>query len=859
MKIRHIILFFIFSIVVLTLQYIRGGFKPIIFHDSPYPLDSISLANEFSSVWRDIANFGYFDPTGVPLSLFYLFISPLQLLFGNILISQFVFLLIIFNVALISMYQLSKGIGLNEKFALLSSLLYVANPYSIFYVWRILNANVFLYAVAPLVILSIIKIIDNKNIKKYIFLLLISMFIAFPAFTNLAWYVSLLLNCLVISFSYSLINYGKLRIKNFLIILILLLLPFLGYFYTLYVYQSALTFQFNTETSKTFFQFNTQHINLLTIFSLTGIPPLYEKIEWFPFEYVYRLKFLAGIMGVLVGFLISILLLTKNHKSYPLIVLLLVLSIFLFQDTGYAILRNFPKILLAFRDPFHKIGWGIVLSLAVLVSLSLQEIKIKKNIISASLLGLVILLLIYWGFPVFLGYFVPLYVKNEDIRLPAFTNLPDEYSEALSYLKQDYDIKNGARVLVYPFTNILWCETDEYWGNDILRLFGISSISTLSHVNSKEEIKFLLDLQDTKTLEDPYYINFIAKLGVKYILLRKHPCESHLQTIVKDIERKVFNNSNLIKVGENDHYLLFKIRKLNSTLFSIITPSALPNESFKVFFNEIKGISSPRDLGWILGKEKELIIIKPVENAKNFTWIDMNYLNFKDYSFYDFIGITVINPRELKIWLDIRTKDWNSGPIFPYNISFTNGATKYIFKVSKLEGASPSEIDRMFINFELKFPQPILVESLEFFNVKYNLKDFLTSDSLSYKKISPTKYFVSIQNVSKPYYLIFSMAYDKGWKIYVDNKQIPEEYHFIANGFINGWYINKTGNYTLIVEYTPQRLYNISLVISGLTFASSILYLFYDWRRSKKDKWALALEKKISKIIGGIKHAKKKK
>src|SRR5919197_616225 len=132
----HYFLFVLISFMSLYLQYSAGNFKPIIFHDSPYPVDTLSLVKKFSSPWRDIANFGYFDPSGTFLSLWYLYLSPFYLLANNLVITQFVFLFIICNVALFSCYVLARFVGIDKIFSILAAISYLANPFSVFYIWR---------------------------------------------------------------------------------------------------------------------------------------------------------------------------------------------------------------------------------------------------------------------------------------------------------------------------------------------------------------------------------------------------------------------------------------------------------------------------------------------------------------------------------------------------------------------------------------------------------------------------------------------------------------------------------------------------------------------------------------------------
>jgi len=837
-KIDYVIFFLAFSTAVLSVQYMKGGFKLIIFHDSPYPIDPISMVSKFSSIWRDIANFGFYDPTGVPLTFLYLLISPLQLLFGdNVLIPQFLFLLTIFNIALLSMYFLSKEIGLSKKNAILSSILYIANPYSIFYVWRILNTNLFLYAVAPSIILSILKIVDCENVKKYCLLLLIGAVFAFPAFANPAWYVSLLIVSFVISLSWSVIRRLNLKLlmRTLLTVSVFLILPFIGYFSPILFFQNPFTISSSIESAMMFFKFNTQHINLLRIFSLTNLSPLYEEVKWYPFEEVYRSDVLSMVFGVFVGCIIAILLFTKEQKSYPFIVTIITLSALSLPTTGLFIMEKIPWLLLAFRDPSHKLGWGIALSLALLIPLGLQKVKLvllkKKLSIVAFLLALI--LLSYWSFPIFTGQFVPLDVKNGNLNFSAF-GLPNEYMEAISYIKQDEDTQNGARVLIYPFASILWSSTEGYWGNDILRFSGISTISTLAHVNFRGEEEVLLNLQDQRIINDLNYVNYISRLGIKYILVRKDFCENYLQPSVRFIIESLSNKSNLMKIIENNCYILFKVINQKSTLFSLIIPSEPLNKSFKVNFDELEGVSTPIFFNWSLEKRGSAVILRPLDGATNYTWIDMNYLSFNDDSYYDFIRVEISNSTGItNVVLSFRSKEGESGFILPCTISLENETVVYLFKINKLEGIRPSDLNRIFINFNFKTPQSVFVKSFEFLNTKLSFRDFLTSLSLSYKKLSSTQYIVNLpSNINKkPFYLIFSESYDPGWKVYISGQQIPEENHFIAIGFANGWYINNVENKDhkesseILIEYAPQKWFCDGLVVSLLIFTGCVLYL----------------------------------
>ncbi|MFH2058579.1 MAG: hypothetical protein ABIJ59_06735 [Pseudomonadota bacterium] len=78
---------------------------------------------------------------------------------------------------------------------------------------------------------------------------------------------------------------------------------------------------------------------------------------------------------------------------------------------------------------------------------------------------------------------------------------------------------------------------------------------------------------------------------------------------------------------------------------------------------------------------------------------------------------------------------------------------------------------------------------------------------------------------------------------------ISDNYHWMANGFANSWWVMldelKKEYYTvnsddsfdleMIIEFEPQRLFNIGLFIGILTILSCILYLVYSEVRGKKN------------------------
>ena len=67
-------------------------------------------------------------------------------------------------------------------------------------------------------------------------------------------------------------------------------------------------------------------------------------------------------------------------------------------------------------------------------------------------------------------------------------------------------------------------------------------------------------------------------------------------------------------------------------------------------------------------------------------------------------------------------------------------------------------------------------------------------------------------------------------------KPLPENKHQVVNGYANSWFITPEdsagkSDYEIIIEFWPQRLFYVGLVISGIAFLSCVFLGFYFYRR----------------------------
>ncbi len=144
----------------------------------------------------------------------------------------------------------------------------------------------------------------------------------------------------------------------------------------------------------------------------------------------------------------------------------------------------------------------------------------------------------------------------------------------------------------------------------------------------------------------------------------------------------------------------------------------------------------------------------------------------------------------------------------------------------------------------------------------FNISDRqLRNPSLTFKRINPTKYAIHIES-TQPFFLVFSESYHLQWKLFIDNSTtsiesiidykntnvkeglfdlrfnprdisytfmtpINDKTHFIANGYANAWYINKTGSYDIILYFLPQNYFYIGLFITLTSVGICLIYIFY--------------------------------
>lgn len=206
------------------------------------------------------------------------------------------------------------------------------------------------------------------------------------------------------------------------------------------------------------------------------------------------------------------------------------------------------------------------------------------------------------------------------------------------------------------------------------------------------------------------------------------------------------------------------------------------------------------------------IVLRPGKNSLNF----LNYANavryedlnvsfgFRDFKTVKFESkIKIDLPREgnydVKMYPEMQNISLNG---LPFNINAAGEKNIYFKKGEK----------------EFSFSEPLEEDFFISLAKKREEKSVSADDpKLKFEMLKPVKYKIESES-HEPFFLVFNESFHPGWRLSVNKKPLSKN-HFSANAYANGWYIDETGKNEIILEYFPQRLFNIGALISSFTFA----------------------------------------
>jgi hypothetical protein len=107
---------------------------------------------------------------------------------------------------------------------------------------------------------------------------------------------------------------------------------------------------------------------------------------------------------------------------------------------------------------------------------------------------------------------------------------------------------------------------------------------------------------------------------------------------------------------------------------------------------------------------------------------------------------------------------------------------------------------------------------------------------IEYEYIKPGHYKVHVKDAVSPFVIIQADSYRSSWQIV--SLPSSEWIHFVANGFANGWLIEKTGTYSFDIYFNPQSYLEAGALISAATSVGALSVILYVNRAFLK-RWML--------------------
>jgi hypothetical protein len=106
---------------------------------------------------------------------------------------------------------------------------------------------------------------------------------------------------------------------------------------------------------------------------------------------------------------------------------------------------------------------------------------------------------------------------------------------------------------------------------------------------------------------------------------------------------------------------------------------------------------------------------------------------------------------------------------------------------------------------------------------------------VSVRRASPVKWVVEVRNSRAPFIVAFGETFDPNWKLsfgepgWLGGFTVPsldERLHYLANGYANAWYVDKTGDFSITIYDSAQSLVYMGTLVSILTTLLVFTLLF---------------------------------
>jgi len=799
---KYTVISLLFFIVVANLtkfQLIAGG-------DNSWLINPFYLDRYY--VWEK-TNLGFFQnqiADIIPLIAFYKFFGLFKLS-NNII--QTLYYLFFYLGSFLTFYFSFKTLfpRVNKNIIIIASLLYIFNPFVLVMPFhdRLFPVVVFL----PLLFLFYYQLLHRKEMKYAILISLLSVFFS-GSNINLP-VVSVIFIIFASYFIYFLFSeklkkdeYRTLFIQQFGLIIIYILINLWHL-----IVDAPSMLAISDVSSK------------VNQFRATGVGYFFDNLRligqwgWYNSHYMYRYfafsdQYYKPILVVttygatFLGLAFVALLSSKSIRLRDRKLLFFFLCMFLLgallsngskQTLGFFFnfFYNSSKVFWIFREPWAKFTPIMIFALPVLVvgTLSYISNKIKQGWAKNTLWGLATFIILLNAYPLFTGSAV--WDKWNGTMRSFRVEVPSYWVEMNKYIIDS--LSSDERIALFPYNSIYsafnWPEGFFTAGNPGMMLINRPTITSTSSPVSYSDS--LYNAIFDKSKDSSFNLKkYLGVLGCQYIL-QENDADWRFQNkrvLPPSVSNEIIKQNNFIQIAKEGEFSYNYLKQI---------PNDEPNGNLKDQLSK-ELLGRPALILYKSKDDKDLLphFYAPKEvNKSNRSFIDLA----------DIVSDPNYNPKLSVVFFSEQNTDQKD---------------------------SFSRLPRV-----IQHPPEI-----------------------EFKKINPTKYQVKTGRVDGEFILVFSESYNKDWKIYskqvergnfyedwFGSRGISEKNHLVANGYANSWIVdaakicsnndkcinNPDGSYDieLTVEFWPQKLFYLGLLVSSGTFLGCIIVLIY-YRRRKK-------------------------
>lgn len=871
-KIFYYIIFAILSLQVVSWFH---GNNIINISDFSYMLSPFSDLEKFWFRWDHTRGLGVSQDRNSASLIYTGFLSVFYLIFKNISITEKILFFFWFFLSCVSAFTLltyliskyEKNMVTVRSIGFIGTLFYVLNPFLYNYRWgNGFLIPMFIYSIGPLLLYLIIRILEAQEYRekyKYFVYFLIANLWAIPAYENPAYFLAFYL----FLFPIIVIYWKEIRDNRtvYLRLLAILLLVNLWWilrplsFFQSSQYMGQMAGVDNSNLK--FYEF--RYTSFLEVFRLQGYWATREPDYFYSGRHYFSnpIIYLAGYYLVLVTFgflLFSKKRIYENRAWLAFVLVLIYLIKGLHEPVSFIfswLIDNTPFRM--FRFSMEKFYPLLILIFSYFMSLSLLGLFQKKRLLGYIALFITFGCVLINGYPLVLNKTITDSNKLTNKYLRKYYSIPKEYYSAGEYLDKKRLIQKN---LIFPenanspsnsWTAYAWSGVgvDPFWN-----LMKSSPYLVINNLGNSISFNSLMS-PVLSSMFDYYQKNFevffreIEKpLGVfnsRYVIFRNDNINEQIygnKISKKQLYETISNSAQLRKEKEIGEVSVFK---LDDQYF--LSPLYLPSN---ISISEDNIEKLPKQL-FNNSVDKPGVFLKSLNHQKNLDNLALPQKSIPNIEFKK------VNATKYRIVIH------NTKENFPliFSETFHDGWKVYLTKSNKKERSETlrnklndysilegNETDQASKEQLEKYVNLGLISTLG--DNKEKTIDHLTWNNGRENLDHTEKY--KIDFISKDFKGTIqndNLSVGTFWETYFEKQSIGENNHFVANGYANAWIIspealcqsnnnclkNSDGNYELelVVEFWPQRLFYLGLIVSSLTLVGVIGCLVYNKKKSK--------------------------